>query len=409
MGFDALTLLTISVIALVSMGGLLVILSFNERESIALRCWGATFLLGAGGIALLLSSPTDYKTLPRELASAVFLVAYGTLFAGCCLFNRRRAYWPPIGLAPVLWLALCWTVDPSVPARVGVISGMMASFCMACAAELRFGDRSAVRGRTGAAVVLVVHGLVYLSRSVLQPLLMPGAPWIQKAASPWGAILGAETLAFVFFFGFLTIAMTRERTAQRLRKASLEDVLTGIGNRRALIQSGRALLERCDASGHKIACILFDLDHFKTVNDTHGHDAGDRLLVRFATLAVESLPLNCLFCRIGGEEFAALLPETDGAEASALAETIRARFEHCAIAGRNGPIAATVSAGISVTAPLDAGIEALLSRADINLYSAKARGRNRVEDDRALVTEAAGAQPATLAPMIIDPRMFGEG
>ena len=408
MGFDPLTLLTISVIALIAMGALLVILSFNEREAIALRWWGATFLLGASGIALLLSSPYDYKTLPRELASAVFLAAYGAMFAGCCVFNRRRACWPAIALGPVLWLALCWTLDPSVPVRVGVISGMMACFCLACAAELRFGDRSAVRGRTGAAVVLVAHGLFYLSRSVLQPILMPGKPWIEKVASPWGAILGAETLAFVFFFGFLTIAMTRERTAQRLRKASLEDVLTGIGNRRALIQSGRALLERCGASGHGIACILFDLDHFKTVNDTHGHDAGDRLLVRFATLAVESLPLNCLFCRIGGEEFAALLPHTDCAEASALAETIRARFEHSAIAGRNGPIMATVSAGISVTAPLDAGIEALLSRADINLYSAKARGRNRVEDDRGL-NEAAGAQPATLVDMIIDRPMLGEG
>jgi diguanylate cyclase (GGDEF)-like protein len=409
MGFDPLTLLTISVTALVSMGGLLVILSFHEREAIALRWWGATFLLGASGIVLLLSSPNDYKTLSRVLGSAVFLVAYGVMFAACCLFNRRRVYWPPIGLAPVLWLALCWTANPSIPVRVGVISGMIACFCMACAAELRFGDRSAIPGRNGAAVVLVLHGLFYLSRSVLQPILMPGKPWIETVASPWGAVLGTETLAFVFFFGFLTIAMTRERTAQRLRKASLEDVLTGIGNRRALIQSGRALIERCGVRGHGMACILFDLDHFKTVNDTHGHDAGDRLLVRFATLAVESLPLNCLFCRIGGEEFAALLPDTDGAEARALAETIRARFEHSVIAGRNGPITATVSAGISVTAPLDAGIEALLSRADVSLYSAKARGRNCVEDDRAPIIEAAAAQPASLVDMIIDRPMLGEG
>lgn len=407
MGFDPLTLLTIAVIALVSIGGLLVVLSFNEREAIALRWWGSTFLLGATGIALLLSSPRAYNTLPRELASAVFLLAHGVMFAGCCRFNRRRVFWPAVVLGSALWLALCWGADPTVPVRVGVISAMMAFFCIACAAELRFGDRDAIRGRNGAAFVLVIHGLFYLSRSILQPLLMPGKPWTEKAASPWGAILGAETLAFVFFFGFLTIAMTRERTAQRLRKASLEDVLTGIGNRRALIQSGRALLERGEADGHGIACILFDLDHFKAVNDTHGHDAGDRLLVCFATLAVESLPLGCLFCRIGGEEFAALLPDTAFAAASALAETIRARFEQYAIPGRGGPIAATVSAGISVTAPLDAGIEALLSRADINLYRAKARGRNRVEDDGSAVVET--AQPIILADLILEIPILGKG
>ena len=406
MGFDPLTLLTIAVIALVSIGALLVALSFNEREAIALRWFGATFLLGATGIALLLSSPRDYATLPREVASAIFLLAYGIMFAACCRFNRRPVFWPAVLTGPILWLALCWVVDPSVPVRVGVVSGMMAFFCIACAAELRFGDRDAIKGRNGAALVLVIHGLFYLSRSILQPILMPGERWNEKAASPWGAILGAETVAFVFFFGFLTIAMTRERTAQRLRRASLEDVLTGIGNRRALIQSGRAMLERSEADGHGIACILFDLDHFKTVNDTHGHDAGDRVLVRFATLAVESLPLGCLFCRIGGEEFAALLPDTGLSEASAFAETIRSRFEQCAIPGRGGGISATVSAGISLTSPPDRGIEALLSRADVNLYRAKARGRNRVEDDSAPVVEA--VQPS-LAEVIIETPMLGEG
>jgi diguanylate cyclase (GGDEF)-like protein len=405
MGFDPLTLLTIAVIALVSMSGLLLVLSFSEREANALRWFAATFLCGAVGIVLLLSSPHAYDTLPREFASAVFLLGYGFLFTACRRFNRRPVIWPAVFVAPILWLALCWTFTPSVPVRVGVVSAMMAVFCLACAAELRFGDRDAIRGRNGAAIVLVIHGLFYLSRSILHPILMPGQPWIEKPASPWGAVLGAETLVFVFFFGFLTIAMTRERTAQRLRKASLEDVLTGIGNRRALIQSGRALLERGETDGHGIACILFDLDHFKTVNDTHGHDAGDRLLIRFATMAVESLPLTCLFCRIGGEEFAALLPDTGFAEASAFAETIRAAFEHCAIPGRGGPISATVSAGISVSAPRDAGIEALLSRADVNLYRAKARGRNRVEDDSALVIADA---PPTLADIAGEAPVLGE-
>lgn len=406
MGFDPLTLLTIAVIALSSMGGLLFLLSFQEREAVVLRWWGSGFLLGAAGIALLLSSPRAYTTLPRELASGIFLLSYGIMFAACCRFNRRPIFWPAVVLAPCFWLTLCWTLNPSVPVRVGVISAMMASLCIACAAELRFGDRDAIRGRNGAAIVLLVHGLFYLSRSILQPLLMPGQRWVEKAASPWGAILGAETLAFVFFFGFLTIAMARDRTAQRLRKASLEDVLTGIGNRRALVQSGRALIERGETNGHGIACILFDLDHFKTVNDTHGHDAGDRLLVRFAMLAVESLPPGCLFCRIGGEEFAALLPDTAFNEASALAETIRAQFEQCAIPGRDGPISATVSAGISVSAALDFGIEVLLSRADVNLYRAKARGRNRVEDDSGLmITEE---EPALLAEIIGEIPVLGE-
>ena len=380
MGLDPLTLLTASAIALASMGVLLIALSFEERATIALRWWGGYFLLGALGLALVLSSPNHANAPPRELATTIVLVAYGLLFAACRVFNGRSGSWPRIILGGAVWLIFCLTAHPSGAECSAVAAVLTASYCVAGGAELWRGNQDDLKLQNLAAWVLVIQASFYLSRIVFGPVWAPHVKWIETVASPWGAALGAETLAFLFFFGFLTIAMTRERIAHRLRKASLEDALTRIGNRRALFQKGQALLDRCRAAGGSAALVLFDLDHFKTINDTHGHYVGDLVLVRFAALGTECLPRESLFCRVGGEEFAALVPNTSPSEVRALTEIIRMRLQQSAIDGKGAPVTATVSAGIAMTAPGAPNLDLLYACADLHLYRAKATGRNRVAD-----------------------------
>jgi diguanylate cyclase (GGDEF)-like protein len=126
-----------------------------------------------------------------------------------------------------------------------------------------------------------------------------------------------------------------------------------------------------------MALLVLDLDHFKQVNDQHGHEVGDRMLKAFADASEDSVrPTDQLF-RMGGEEFCFVLPGTNIDDAILIAERIRRRFEGVAIETANGPAATTVSIGIAATS-FAVDVETLLAAADAAVYEAKARGRNRV-------------------------------
>jgi diguanylate cyclase (GGDEF)-like protein len=195
---------------------------------------------------------------------------------------------------------------------------------------------------------------------------------------------------------FLVLAMTKERDELRHRTAARTDPLTGIANRRAFMDGAARLIERHGRTGAPVAVLLFDLDHFKQINDAHGHFVGDQVLQSFAAIALETLRVGDLFGRLGGEEFAALLPEVSPQDALAVAERIRAAVAaRCAgVAGR--PVAATVSVGVAAgDAPLPLG--PLLEAADAALYRAKASGRNRVKAARLGEPREPEAIPAAAA------------
>ena len=161
------------------------------------------------------------------------------------------------------------------------------------------------------------------------------------------------------------------------------DHLTGVGNRASVL----AFLEKhADLSRrhHRpLAVILCDLDHFKAVNDVHGHAAGDRALQAFAGLVQGRLRSCDHMGRIGGEEFLVVLPETAGRAALALAEALRQSVTGATLPGAGGeaPIQLSCSFGVVQMGELDADGSSLLARADVALYRAKGQGRNRVEFD----------------------------
>jgi len=168
-----------------------------------------------------------------------------------------------------------------------------------------------------------------------------------------------------------------ERLQDQLRAQALEDPLTGLHNRRYLQDAGAALLALAQRQREPLAAVVVDLDHFKRVNDRHGHDAGDRVLQGFARLARGALRASDLVCRSGGEEFVLLLPGADAAQARARLERLLGEFRTLMFDGGDTHFACAFSAGVALPLP-DESLERLLRRADVALYAAKAAGRAQV-------------------------------
>lgn len=173
-----------------------------------------------------------------------------------------------------------------------------------------------------------------------------------------------------------------ERKALRLEleRQAATDSLTGIANRRHFLNTAQKEIERCKRHGGSLSLLMLDIDHFKDVNDSFGHATGDRALQAIAQTCGEELRSTDLCGRIGGEEFALLLVETDLKEACGVAERILARVEAIEFFTENGrPVRLTTSIGVAEYRPQTETLSDLMVRADQALYKAKNTGRNRFE------------------------------
>jgi diguanylate cyclase (GGDEF)-like protein len=195
----------------------------------------------------------------------------------------------------------------------------------------------------------------------------------------------------------LTDVSALKQTRDQLEALATTDPLTGALNRRAVSEAAQAELRRARRHGKPFAALLLDIDHFKRVNDTHGHQAGDRVLQQVAAACGAQLREIDRFGRWGGEEFIVLLPETDLDGALVVAERVRQAVAASSVAGDDGlPIAITTSIGVASLSLHDEPLEALLARADTALYQAKHEGRNCVRAAR--VAAAAALALAASAP-----------
>ena len=156
------------------------------------------------------------------------------------------------------------------------------------------------------------------------------------------------------------------------------DVLTGMPNRRSFIEKAEQLIAQHATTGKPMAVIMIDLDYFKKINDGYGHEAGDEVLKSFAQLCMNTVRDVDVIGRLGGEEFAILLPETTVENARLIAERIRARVQDRAIYYKEHKIKFTASIGLAGGVG-GLNLDALLRDADDAMYRAKENGRNRVE------------------------------
>lgn len=178
-----------------------------------------------------------------------------------------------------------------------------------------------------------------------------------------------------------SINAAREELLRKLTHSANHDMLTGTLSRRAFMDQGHEIVGMQAGQGVPTSLLMLDVDHFKSVNDRHGHAAGDRVLTEFARLASLAVRKNDLFGRVGGEEFAVLLPGTGLEEATAIAERIRGVVQNSEIAISDvKSIGISVSIGVAATDGMaDACLDGLMAASDAALYRAKSKGRNLVQ------------------------------
>lgn len=177
-----------------------------------------------------------------------------------------------------------------------------------------------------------------------------------------------------------TIRDITERKAQeaKLRELATTDSLTGLYNRHRFMELSERELARSSRYERQLSMFMIDIDHFKQVNDTHGHDVGDEVLRGLAEIAVLALRNADIIGRLGGEEFGVLLPETGEQAALEVAERLRMSVERAHISTAAGEVTFTISIGVAVMNGDTPSIEKLMKKADVALYDAKQSGRNRV-------------------------------
>jgi diguanylate cyclase (GGDEF)-like protein len=199
-----------------------------------------------------------------------------------------------------------------------------------------------------------------------------------------------DLLTFAVFEGafvcictaYLFGGLAKDRIAARYRRDSLTDPLTGAANRRGFFETGERLLVRAAFARQPTAVIMFDLDRFKSINDRYGHHIGDEVITVFCRLARSLLRSNDLFGRIGGEEFACLMPITERLDALRLAERVRAAFEAAYHTIGEDRLRTTVSAGVAIADNSNFDLDTLLKHADRALSHAKRAGRNCVQQSQ---------------------------
>ncbi|MDP1733101.1 MAG: GGDEF domain-containing protein [Sulfuritalea sp.] len=311
------------------------------------------------------------------------LLANLMLFAGTSLlyFGTQRFFglkpsiklWSGLAFAALLPLAWFAVIEPHHGARVAAIGAFMTLLALAHARLILVcGPRTFSTYFAGTALLMLAVSQALRFASSFD---LPASDGIFDNSSP-----GQGTFVSIYAFAILTatigmVLMATDRLRGELEHLATHDSLTGALNRRALIEACALELARCRRNYQVMALLVMDLDHFKAINDTHGHQTGDRVLVDFAGRVGHVLRQPDRFGRFGGEEFVVLLPETSLAEARVVAERIRAEVA----SGHKDLPACTVSIGVAVSGPDDLEVDAIVARADAAMYRAKEGGRNRVE------------------------------
>jgi diguanylate cyclase (GGDEF)-like protein len=234
--------------------------------------------------------------------------------------------------------------------------------------------RRTLQKRWPTIAVPVLHGFVLMLPILLGDLLHQQGAF---GSSIWVTVFSIELVLYAVGTVFVIFMLVSERTVTAHKTAASMDPLTGMFNRRGFAEATSRVIEREANAGRPATVLIFDIDHFKSINDRFGHPAGDEILKLFAAVVVNTLRITDLSGRIGGEEFAALLP-CSLEEGVVAAERVREAFANSGIVVEDGPVDTTVSIGVA-GGPAGTELEVLLAAADTALYQAKRGGRNRVE------------------------------
>lgn len=335
------------------------------------------YAVGTGTpLSELLVRFSDYPQVFAATSSATFLLAFLITAVAIAAFYRQR----------IPWLLLTAIFVGSVALRAAIWGGERNTLSYELFYQLPFAAATLLcavlvfRARDRQDWVLGALFLLVSAHFLLKPLVAVtfGSGSTAKAYADSAYALFSQSSSGILLVAVglaLVVAVLRKMLGEA-QQASEVDPLSGLLNRRGFIRRSEAAIARAASSRGEVALLMLDLDHFKQINDTHGHSVGDRVIVAFARTLTDCCPPKAIVGRIGGEEFAILLENSSGTIARLLGETIRAHL-NCRALDEAARIHATVSVGLAV-GDGSMSLTELAQRADDALYDAKRSGRDRL-------------------------------
>jgi diguanylate cyclase (GGDEF)-like protein len=366
--------LSFAAICIAAMLGLFLIFAWLQQRSVrAFAWWGSAYLIGASSMALW-SAPTQLFKLPPAIPAAVIFIACGMMWNGVRLFHGR----PRLSVANFAG-ALVWLIASELPpfpahsmARIALGTLVVAAYTFAIAFELGRERRKSLYSRTAAIVVPCLHAGIFLLPLAMRAFLP------DVLASRWLTVFALESMIYAVGTAFIVLLMVKDHHVHIYRSAASTDHLTGLLNRRAFEEAALNLCAQQARRREPVSLLMFDLDHFKSINDRFGHAVGDEVLRVFAGVIRASMRVDDIIGRLGGEEFAAVVPANLEA-ALRIGERARVSLQDAGVVIAGHAIGATVSIGLAMARAPIVDLDRLLARADVALYRAKNDGRNRVQ------------------------------
>jgi diguanylate cyclase (GGDEF)-like protein len=381
MQLDLPTLMAMGSLATASAGAVLLVAWLQNRNVTALGIWGLSDIIAAAGIFMLMLGAVSHLPLRSMMGAILLALSHGLVWKAARTFDAKPA---PLPLALLGMIAvgvanfapgLQYIAGSAGPA-VGVIYIASAGISLWLAREEQLPARGPIIVLTAVHTVVLTIGIYsFFNRAV-------GADRAASVMNLFGLIPFEGMIFFSGTAAFL-LSLAKERGEAASRAAANIDPLTGIANRASLMERAQRTVERCKRDNAPVSVLMFDLDRFKTINDSHGHAVGDEVIKTFCEATADMLRPTDIFGRVGGEEFAIVMPGASIEAAAVRADRIRASFAASCRFVRGHPVNATVSAGVATAGSSDAcTFNTLLESADNALYCAKAAGRNRIERAR---------------------------
>ena len=345
----------------------------GARRDIYLLSWSIGLLLVVAGVILFGMLAEGYNTTQNFVSFVLIQGGFALIYAGALQFRAKPV---PMAAVAVIGLGLIALTGVAFLAGLSGLGTVFANLGMALLMAMSAWEYWT--GRSESRIPMVSNAALYIVAAVsfvlCAAVLVSEQRWILTAQPKnWAEDINAIVLIVgITGIGAVSLTLNQSRRARHHRREAMTDGLTGLLNRRALFDAMDAPLQP------GAAVIMFDLDHFKSINDQLGHAAGDAVLEGFAALVKSELRHDDLAARLGGEEFCVVLRDLSKRSAAGVAERIRAGFEAARFSTERGVAETTLSAGVAISGVDGEAFEVVLKRADDALYAAKSAGRNRV-------------------------------
>lgn len=383
MGLDIRTMIIMTSLLALMLAGLLALASLHADNIRGIRHWAlAEFCIGLGlGVSFSFPQVVPGSGWAILTGAVLMVVGLNLQWAGIRVFQGMAPRWRWMAAATVLlvlldlWFAI---LHPDVAGRAIANSLLFAVINLACARALLIDVQPPLRTAyrlTGGSFALLA--LLFLARAVYVYSVPSGGYglYAQLAINPVTFFIGS-IIQLSLVFGF--VLMINYKIAGDLQVLAARDGLTGALNRRSLEEEFGHLRALYSRAGGVMSVMIIDVDHFKEINDKHGHLVGDEVLRRLARLIESAIRKQDYFARYGGEEFCILMPATAEPEAAMIAERIRERSAATSMAVEGSDWFSTVSIGVADSAMAGFEFAPLIAAADQSMYAAKQAGRNRV-------------------------------